>query len=339
MVAAVNQYRCREVAQLLRKVSMPQPKEDLPALPFSRAQEANFWFFLAAICHQTSPIGQPTLSGKIDGEMKRGWDFLLLTFRAAAIDDTDWLSPQRWAECSGNDLQSMMGTLLNRPERRARLVRNLASGLAVQDWSSVIEAGHHCDFRIAANVGSQICKAAGKASHSNLLDVLAEFEAFSDPVQKKSAFFLALMKNAGLWSYRDERQLPAPVDYHEIRGHLRIGTVVVVEEVQKQIANNTTISAAQDTKIRWAVRSAIQSIADQLKTPPNTLHYLFWNLFRVYCQRDTPKCRGGLFPALPPVYQRVLQETGGCQCPLFAVCQSADLAKVFNEPNVNTEFY
>lgn len=339
MIAVVNQHRCLEVAQLLSKVLIPQPKEDLPTLPFLRPQEANFWFFLAAICHQTSPMGQPPLRGEIDGEAKMGWDFLLHTFRTAAIDDPDWLTPLRWAECSGDDLQSMMGAMLNRPEQRAGLIRNLSSGLSGLGWSSVIEAGEHCGFWIASGVGRQIDHSGGTALHSSLLDVLAEFEAFSDPVQKKSAFFLALMQNAGIWSYRDEQELPPPVDYHEIRGHLRIGTVVVVEEVQMRIAGNASISVAQDTAIRWAVRDAIQSIADQLKTPSNTLHYLFWNLFRAYCRRDTPKCDGSQFSALPSAYQQVVLASGDCRCPFVAVCQSADQTTVFNEPNVNTQFY
>lgn len=38
------------------------------------------------------------------------------------------------------------------------------------------------------------------------------------------------MQNAGLWVFADRDKLGAPVDYHEVRGHLRIGTVQIHDE-------------------------------------------------------------------------------------------------------------
>jgi hypothetical protein len=49
--------RCDVLAAQIKLMALPVPREDVPPLPFSKQQEANFWFFLAAICHQTSPLG------------------------------------------------------------------------------------------------------------------------------------------------------------------------------------------------------------------------------------------------------------------------------------------
>lgn len=341
MVADINHPRCLEVAKMLRGKSIPTPTEDVPRLPFSPADEANFWFFLAAICHQTSPLGEAPLSGEINDTTKRGWDFLLHTFRAAAIDDLGWLRPERWAECTGSDLQKLFGPLLSRPDRRANLIRDLAAKLSDRGWASVIEAGPYCDFRISVNSQSRPFAAGGDTNEpaADLLGVLSDFEAFSDPVQKKSAFFLALMKNAGAWSYRDESQLPAPVDYHEIRGHLRIGTVVLAQEIRQKISDGCLIAAAEDIAIRFAVRDAIQVISGELSSSPNALHYFFWNLFRTYCLRDAPVCDGRHYSVLPPIYQQLVTGGGDCRCPFRTVCDSADRSNAINEPIVVTECY
>ena len=36
----------------------------------------------------------------------------------------------------------------------------------------------------------------------NLLSVLGKFQAYRDPVFKKSYFYLGLMSNSGVWAYR-----------------------------------------------------------------------------------------------------------------------------------------
>ena len=75
-----------------------------------------------------------------------------------------------------------------------------------RDWINVSQMLAANDFRI-----------------SNLLNTLGNFSAYRDPVRKKSLFFLSLLRNSGLASFSDDGNLGPPVDYHEVRGHLRIG--------------------------------------------------------------------------------------------------------------------
>ncbi len=203
---------CHILANRLLSMDIPEPKEDVSALPFSDAEEANFWFFLAAICHQTSPVGQPALAGDVDGVSRRGWDYLVHAFRLAATQNTELLTPKAWASFDSTSITALFSPSISQPQRRAELVVDLGRVLTSKGWDSILSASLFCDHYISNH-------------RPNLLELLSDFDAYSDPVQKKSVFFLALMQNCGLWRYADPESLPAPVDYHEVRGHLRIGTV------------------------------------------------------------------------------------------------------------------
>ncbi len=325
-VVAINDDKCQEVADALRNAQVPIPKESVPALPFTSAQEANFWFFLVAICHQTSPIDGQSLVGEIEGQVRRGWDYLLHSFRLASIKDKRWLEASRWCNVNGNDISSLFGPNITEPNDRATLINDLGTKLTMHKWNSILNAGEYCGFRIAQHDPS-------------LLSLLTDFKAYSDPVQKKSVFFLALMKNAGLWKYEDEEQLPAPVDYHEMRGHLRIGTVRVDAKLYTKVSKGEVITSDEDIALRSGIRDAIQTVSEKLGASPNALHYFFWNLFRTYCIRNTPKCAGDSFNSLPEVYQHAVVRSGGVECPFRKCCNSADKLFAINEPRVLTDFY
>lgn len=318
--------RCREVAQVLNRMYVPVPKESVPPLPLNPAEEANFWFFLAAICHQTSPIGLPALEGVIEGAFHRGWDYLVHAFRVASVRDRTLLSPARWQAFTDSELCAVFTDLLCARERRLVLIRDLGERLYRRRWNSILEAGEHCEYYVR--------------DHSpNLLGVLSGFAAYSDPVEKKSVFFLALMRNSGVWRYADEEKLPAPVDYHEVRGHLRIGTVGLRDELRHKVSEGVPTTSEEDIALRMAVREAIQEIAVAVGNSPNALHYLFWNLFRTYCIRTTPLCDGSEFAKLPNAYAKSVESNGSRECPFSSVCDSAFSARAIDEHKVVTDFY
>ncbi|MGV3485366.1 MAG: hypothetical protein ACO1RT_13185 [Planctomycetaceae bacterium] len=324
--ATVDISRCRSVAATLRNAALPIPKEDVPSLHFSACQEANLWFFLVAICHQTSPVGHAPLEGSVRGKWRKGWDYLLHAFLNAACKDLSLLAKSHWRQFSESEMQRIFGPKLTEPARRAELVRDLASTLDRFGWNSIIEAGPATNYTVA----NEVC---------NLIDTLASFEAYADPVQKKSVFFLSLMKNAGLWTYCDGDRLPAPIDYHELRGHLRIGTVRLEPELRERVVKGQPIPSDEDVAIRFAVREAVSCISEELKESPNALHYFFWNLFRTYCTRNSPKCDGSNFPVLTAPYAQLLERLSNCECPFRSICDSADLPLAINEPVTVTEYY
>ena len=220
-----------------------------------------------------------------------------------------------------------LGHRLTNPELRAGLWRDLGVGMKSRGWESADQIYHSCENRVATGC-------------PNLLDTLGQFKAYKDPVRKKAVFFLAIMKNSGLWHYPDGEALGPPVDYHEVRGHLRLQTVCITEpELLEKVRTGAMVTAEEDVAIRRGVYDAIMHISQRsgLRNP-SQLHYLFWNLFRSICTRDAPQCFA-LAPdnALPDRYRHTVEDDGAC--PFAALCPSAGSPHPILEHVFETDYY
>jgi hypothetical protein len=212
---------------------------------------------------------------------------------------------------------------LTDPERRAALIRDAGNRMSINGWSGV--AGLH-----SAEDGWLLRGNAG------ILVRLGEFDAYRDPVRKKSYYLLELLRNECQWGYRDAHNLGAPVDYHEVRCHLRIGTVRVLDpELDTKLKSRALVDQHADVAIRTAVAGAIDEIARNVgSTDSPTLHYLFWNIFRSCCGRDSTHCLAcGPGCVLPDRYR-----FGTVQC-LFADSCTSRGAPLFVEHQHETDFY
>ncbi len=314
---------------------IPLDREETALPDFSHKEIGNFYFWLVAICHQTSPPGVPPLAGSIDGRELRGWDYLRSKFQAAASNERRLLVPPTWAEMTGLELASLfrdpaMGDRLTEPDARAELVRNLGQTMLRRNWRSLDDLYQLSKHRVATG-------------EPNLLGLLAKFRAYDDPVHKKSYFLLSLMRNSGVWQFSDNDRLGPPVDYHEVRGHLRIGTVSVNDpELRKKLLNGEPVDSDDDIAIRMAVHDAIMLLSELtgLKNP-SQLHYLFWNVFRSCCTRESPhclECAPGC--GLPVRYvQLAIQADGSRHCPFAKACESAGYEPKYREHVFATDYY
>jgi hypothetical protein len=151
------------------------------------------------------------------------------------------------------------------------------------------------------------------------------------------------MQNAGLWRYADPDQLGAPIDYHEVRGHLRIGTVEVCDpDLRARILEGEKVTQKEDVSIRQAVYQAVMLVSqDTGLRNPGQLHYLFWNVFRSCCTRDNPHCHA--CPptcGLPARYVPLALSAGPVRrCPFSTVCHSAGREPKLIEHTVDTYYY
>lgn len=334
-VIEVDELACRRLATLLRSRDIPIDREEtrLPGLPPDAI--GNFFFVLVAICHQTSPRGRPSLEGYVAGTHRRGWDYLLARLEEAVTQDPGLLHPERWVGVTESEVGTMfrdpqLGDRLTDPGLRAGLIRNLGEVMCRNRWTGVDDVYVRCQCRIATG-------------HPNLLETLAAFRAYADPVRKKSLFFLALMRNSEQWSYEDDENLGSPVDYHEVRGHLRMGTVTVHDErLRERLHTDSPVSDREDIVIRQAVYDAIMLISELsgLRNP-SQLHYLFWNVFRSICTREDPQCleiRSGC--SLPDRYVPLtVHGDGRRRCPFSSICVSRDTPRRFYEHVFETDYY
>ena len=171
---------------------------------------------------------------------------------------------------------------------------------------------------------------------------MGKFLAYQGPVFKKTYFFLGLMSSCGIWQFVDPEHVGAPVDYHEVRGHLRLGTVEVQEpQLQMKLFNGEPVSEHEDVEIRSAVPEAIVQISEvRGGVNPMELHYLFWNVFRAICKRSAPLCHLAQGSDLPLRYSPLLKIEGEVErCPFASICPSVDLNLRYIEHQFQTNWY
>ena len=332
---AVDIGVCRRLAALIGSKDIPADHEDSSLVGITPKEVGNFYLLLVAICHQTSPRGKPPLEGEVEGRRLRGWDYLSAKLELAVRENPGILSPEYWKRMTDDRVRALfrdktLGDRLSDPSRRALLIANLGTKMLEHGWT-------WADQLYAEAKG---CVATGA---NNLVQLLSFFRAYDDPVHKKSFFFLALMQNAGLWVYADSVKLGAPVDYHEVRGHLRIGTVQIHdEELRAKLVSGLEVSAEEDILIRDAVHKALMFISECSGLRNSSqLHYLFWNVFRSCCSRDNPHCNSCPSScSLPDRYVPLALFQGGERhCPFRSVCQSADKELKLVEHNFETDYY
>ena len=250
--------------------------------------------------------------------------------QAAERDNGRIVRPDSLAAIHVHDIESIFrdddgGLRLTAIEERARLLNDLGSQCLRLGLGSVQDLYAACSGRILGS-GSD-----------GLLGRLATFEAYSDPVRKKSLFFLALMANHGLWSYRDPENLKSPVDYHEVRGHLRVGTVVLADaDLRRAVETGAEVGRADDIAIRSAVAQALDWLSEETHCTQSQLHYFLWNLFRSCCTRDAPHCLACPTACGLPARYRL---GGARRCQLAPVCTSATTLDKVCEHSVSTHYY
>ncbi len=151
------------------------------------------------------------------------------------------------------------------------------------------------------------------------------------------------MRNAGFWQFADPENLGPPVDYHEVRGHLRIGTVEIQDpQLEAKLLARQEVTSSEDIAIRKAVHDAIMLVSEATDhRNPSRLHYLFWNVFRSCCTRKAPHCH-----ACPPgctlperYVPLAIHRDGVRRCPFSDVCQSADKQVRLIEHRFETDYY
>ncbi len=334
-VAKVDVAACEQLAALLRRQSIPPDREESQLPGFNRNETGNFYLLLVAICHQTSPRGKKPLEGFVAGRLLRGWDFLSAKLELAAQHDRSLLSPSRWTTARTADVRELfhddrLGDRLIDPGGRSALIRDLGCVMLRHGWLWIEDMYRSAKGRVA--VGDP-----------NLASLLSEFRAYDDPVRKKSFFFLSLMRNSGLWQYADPENLGPPVDYHEVRGHLRIGTVIINDAaLRTKLFESQPVTASEDVVIRQAVLDAIMLLSEltDLRNP-SQLHYLFWNVFRSCCTRESPHCAA--CPTACPLPGRyvplAIRADATRRCPFSSVCASAQVLHRIHEHVFETDYY
>ena len=136
------------------------------------------------------------------------------------------------------------------PAGRAALWRDLAAGLARSYHGSAAELLAACDGTLGGRDG--------------LLARLAEFEAFTDPLRKKSFLFAKIAERRGWLEVGDPESWEVCADNVLMRLALRSGLV----------------ETGTREEVRAATRAAFKRVAADAGVPPPVLDDLLWELGR-----------------------------------------------------------
>lgn len=332
-IVCVDVKKCEQLAMKLQAVEIPIDREESSLPTLDRQLIGNFYLFVVAICHQTSPQNVLPLKGVVEGKELRGWDFLVGKLEHEVSSQPEILSVDSWSTFTPVKLRNLyhddeFGDRLTDITGRVLLIKNLGHVMKLHGWLRLEDIYNACNKRAATG-------------NPNLLSTLNEFNAFRDPVKKKSLFLLSLMRNSGLWRYPDEKQLRPPVDYHEVRGHLRIGTVKIHDaNLRRKLLDRKSVTEVEDILIRQAVMDAIMEISIKTKKTPSQLHYLFWNIFRSCCTRESPHCiKCPSESKISDRYQHLTRHSDGNHCPFSGVCESAFVTNRYTEHLFDTDYY
>jgi hypothetical protein len=277
---APDLVRCRLVAGFLRTLSLPKRLVRQELFCRDRRLIGNFNALLVAICHQTQGT-----SGEVGGRWRRGWDYLEASLDRQCRSDPQFLQVERWRTLSTEELSEALASQPVKPpladiDARAELIRDLAA--------TMLDAGYASLEELCGDMGGR-CR-----GERSIISFLKTTQAYSDPNEKKARLLIGLLRDAHGWEFEDAHELGAPVDYHEIRGHLRIGTVIIADSELNARIGTGNVTGDEDNLVRAAIGDAISAIAADL---PNhdalQVHYILWNFFRAICRREVPACCSG----------------------------------------------
>lgn len=328
-LVVADEEQCTAMAQRVQEVNPPPASEEEVRYEIPDEVMSTCLGALVAICHQTSPHNAPRLRGVVNGKLLHAYDYLYQKWIQTVEGDLSLMLPASLASLRGEDIARIFcdeqhGELLRDPTGRAALLNDMGRKMEEQNLENLDGLYERSGAVLAGKYG--------------LIEQLSLFDAYGrDPVQKKKFFFLALMMNQGYWTYRDPENLCTPVDYHEVRGHLRYGTVKVLSDaLREKLLRGLEVTQEEDIAIRRAVFDAIMHVAQGSSRTPNDLHYFFWNVFRNCCRREETHCHECVsHPGFPERYHVLSPD----RCVFAGSCASVGQPAKLQDHIVDTDLY
>lgn len=139
----VGAEACQRLAALFASQSIPVNREETNLSDFAPKKIGNFYLWLVAVCHFTSPQDRLPLEGTTAGQRKLGWDYLSARSEAAARADRSLLVSARWAPVTSNE----SAALFRDPEGAVELIRHLRRGMKANNWPWVDAMYEFCGGR------------------------------------------------------------------------------------------------------------------------------------------------------------------------------------------------
>lgn len=322
----INEQQCKTIASKLALFSHFKEKSLSPYKKIKDKRKlANYWFFLTAICYKTG-----NLKGIVNGEMLRGWDFLEAKARAILKEDPEFFLAENLVSISSNEIAELTLDYRDRIEQRCHLLKNCAQMLLERYKGNVMNLYYSTKGNISGQKG--------------VLSLLSDFEAYKDPLNKKSFLLIMTLFKLGVWNFKDEDAIKLPVDNHLMRISLRSG-MLEIEDIHLRgiLCNQKDIDSLLESKIR----SKVLRCGDLLKKHSDMniiqIDSLLWQIGRNCCLNSHPPFCGNYCCLSKDECSLCKAFSYRCNglCPLDGACKASRdryYSKYF-EPISNSHYY
>jgi len=281
--ARVNASKCRELGLRLKPIRvLPDPNIRRARTIHEKRRQAEFWFYVIAMCQATK-----TLQGYIDGKWLRGGDYLLAACRRRFDSDQDFFTANRMKSIREDGLKALLSddgnadhSTIDRIAERVGLLQDCARGLLERFDGDILRLYNISEGYLI------------RRDRKGLLNLLKNFRAYSDPVEKKSFLLLLYLNESGVWKIRDLENLKIAVDYHVMRIALRAGIVNVVDNaLASRLLQRKRVKQSEDYEVRKTVREACSLLSKYSRHSAFDIDTMLWNMGRSCCfYKHDPIC-------------------------------------------------
>jgi hypothetical protein len=330
---AINKEQCEKIAQIVKKLKFRPDflRREILTFTDDKEMKARVCFYATAICHQTR---------KLISEKRNltGWDYLTKVFielsqkepaffeaKNLKLMDRDKLAER--LKILFSDYDDLEHTTLERAEERAEFL---------------IEAGKILDEKYSGKVLNLLEESGGYLVKNNhgLYKLLEEFEAYSDPLKKKSGVLLNFISSSGIFEIKDPENFFPIVDYHMLRVFLRTGCLEINDKsLRRKLTNFEKIDS--DEEFRSVSQKILKRISKLSGKTIIELDPIFWSLGRSCCQIKTTLCHDKVCDKNPCTFYTYINLNKHEKCAFENTCKGSldENYRKLNEPNVETHFY
>lgn len=287
----INQDQVIKVSELVKQSSAASPSaftgKDFPSAYHPKALD----YFFATILQQFSfweerdgHYDKP-LVATIDGDSLKGSAYCFRSFVKLLETDPEFYKPERQAALTRKDMLVVFKS------------DDGNDPMPAVDLHCDMARRYGMDMTAAGKTPAGILEAA-RASSTPLKTFLSELDKIGgykeDPLRKKSNL-LALVLNQRpevYLSFGEGEEVQPVIDYHTMRGCLRMGLVELVDEKLRQIIEDRAIvTEEEEWAIRYACYLAVQEVVKYSDKSMGAVDWFFFYYSRQRCPEMTePVC-------------------------------------------------
>lgn len=268
----VSHSRAEELGNIVSRLGYEPVSFHFPQLfpPLDDFIYTNYVFFMVAIDHRTH--GTKRFKATIDGQSYHGSDLMFYLARMAQKKEAYLFTAHKLVDISEEDVASIFtigGRVVRNPSQRAMLL---------QDGAKKILKYYDGDVR---NLFKMSDGYLNREDGKGILQLLKSFEAYKDPLQKKSFLLVKILRRQNLLTIRDIQNLTFPVDNVLMTIALQSGLLKVNDEtLEKKLLDGELLSDDEAVQLRKATQQAFELVSRTSGLSPDILDDLLWTYGR-----------------------------------------------------------